>query len=86
MIDAYFDSENEFRELMNMMDNRTEEEIIDKFETEIISQNKIRELEEENDLISEEISKLRGENDEVVAENSHLKAKIRELEEQLNSK
>lgn len=72
MIDAYFDDENEFEELMDMINNETKDEIIEKFETEIISENKIVELEQEIDKAN--------------AENIQLKAKIKELENQLKSK
>ena len=49
MIDAYFDDENEYEELVNMINNETADEIVGKFESEIISQNKIFELEKELD-------------------------------------
>lgn len=86
MIDAFFDDETEFKELMDMINNETEDEIIEKFETEIISENKIIELQNENEAYASEISQLRSENDVVVAENSQLKSEIEELKNQLKNK
>ena len=93
MIDAYFDDEDEFQELMEMINNETEDEVIGKFETEIISENKIRELKQElevfaseNEQVVSENSQLRSENEQVVSENSILKAEIQELKNQLNNK
>lgn len=72
MINAYFDDEKEYDELINMINYETEDEIIDKFETEIRTQNKMKEVEQfANDAIEE---------------NKQLKAKIKELEKKLESK
>lgn len=100
MIDAYFDDENQFRELMNMINKETAEEIVGKFETEIISQNRIVELAQERDeayaKVDEANSRVDEANirfDEVNAKlieannkNSRLLAEIEELKNQLNSK
>ena len=100
MIDAYFDDEKEFEEMMRMINSETKEEIIEKFETEIISENKIKELEEElenaNARANEANARFNEINaradeanarfNEINAENIRLKAKIKELENQLNNK
>ena len=89
MIDAYFDDEDEFRRLMDMMDNNTSSEVIDGFspfdgfrESLENADRRIAELEEENSRISE----LEAENSELEAENSELEARIKELENQIYGK
>ncbi len=78
MIDAYFADEKEYEELINMINNETADEVIGRFETEIISQNKIIELEKElNEVI------IRADNAE--AENLRLKNEIKMLKNRLNS-
>ena len=114
MIDAYFDDENEFKELMDMINNETAEDIVGKFETEIISHNKIIELKEGLDEANSKLDEANSRVDEANAravkaedravkaearavkaenkakntdsENIQLKAKIKELENQLNGK
>ena len=100
MIDAYFDDENEYEELVNMINNETADEIVGKFESEIISQNKIIELEKEldgaNSRADSEASRadseaLRADSetiraDNAEAENRRLKEEIEMLKSQLNSK
>ena len=85
MIDAYFADEKEYEELINMINNETADEVIDRFETEIISQNKIIELEKElNEVIIRADSEaIRADNAE--AENLRLKNEIKMLKNRLNS-
>ena len=79
MIGAYFDDENEFEELMDMINNETAEETVGKFESEIILENRLAEWEKEVDRANARVEK-------VIAENVQLKARIRELENQLINK
>ena len=48
MIDAYFDDENEYEEMINMINNNTSVETIEKFESLDIFKNKVSELEKIN--------------------------------------
>ena len=79
MIGAYFDDENESEELMDMINNETAEETVGKFESEIILENRLAEWEKEVDRANARVEK-------VIAENVQLKARIRELENQLINK
>lgn len=92
MIDAYFDDEDE-DEVMKMINNETAEDIVGKFETEIISQNRINVWKEEADNANARADKseVRADEAEVRANKAdaeviQLKAKIKELEKQLNNK
>lgn len=90
MIDAHSSNEKEFKDLMNMLNYETDEEVVDKFETEIISQNKIAELEEELKKAKEITNTKVNEANERVNESElkikELKSRIKELEKQLNEK
>ena len=46
MIDAYFDDENKYKELINMMDNNTSKEIKQKFESEEFIYEDVKFMEE----------------------------------------
>ena len=93
MIDAYFDNEHEYEELMVLINKETNDEIIGKFETEIISENKIKELEDELVKSNNERDSAYIERDsaydkisEVNHENMQLKSRIKDLENQLKKK
>ena len=93
MIDAYFVDEKEYEELINMINNETADEVIGRFETEIISQNKIIELEKElNEVIIRADSEaIRADSEASRADNAEaeilrLKNEIKMLKNQLNSK
>ena len=93
MIDAYFDNEHEYEELMVLINKETNDEIIGKFETEIISENKIKELEDELVKSNNERDSAYIERDsaydkisEVNHENMKLKSRIKDLENQLKKK
>ncbi|WP_407377377.1 hypothetical protein [Methanobrevibacter sp.] len=93
MVDAYFEDENEYEELINMINDGAADEIVGKFETEIISQNKIIELEKELDSANSRADSeaLRANNEALRADNAEaeinrLKDEINMLKNQLNSK
>ena len=82
MIDAYFDEENDFKRLMNMMNNNTSSEVIDEF-------SPFDGFRESLDYADRRISQLEEENSELEAENSRipeLEARIKELENQIYGK
>ena len=92
MIDAYFDDE-EFKELIDMINNETGEDVVGRFETEIISQNKLIELGEKLDVMSAEKDAADAENVRLKAEKdaldnriTQLQDTIKELENQLRLK
>ena len=86
MIDAYFDNEKEFEELISMINNETADDIVGRFETEIISQNKIAELEKELDGANSRADNEAIRADNAEAEIRRLKDEIEMLKNQLNSK
>ena len=93
MIDAYFDDDEEFKELIDMINNETGEDVVGRFETEIISQNKLIELGEKLDVMSAEKDAADAENVRLKAEKdaldnriTQLQDTIKELENQLRLK
>lgn len=93
MIDAYFDDDEEFKELIGMINNETGEDVVGRFETEIISQNKLIELGEKLDVMSAEKDAADAENVRLKAEKdaldnriTQLQDTIKELENQLRLK
>lgn len=85
MIDAYFDDENEYEELICMINNETADDVVGKFESEIISQNKIIELEKELDGANSRADSEAIRADNAEAEIRRLKDEIELLKCQLSS-
>ena len=78
MVDAYFDDENEYRRVINMLKENTSPESIEKFESLDIAESKISELEKAN-------STANGKINELEKENANLKDEIRYLKSQANN-
>ena len=79
MIDAYFDDENEFNEMIRMLEQKTNPETIEQFQSEIRLKNELSQVSAERDEISAENNKLRTKTDEITAENTELKTKTHEI-------
>lgn len=79
MINAFFDDEKEHEELIKMINNETENEIIGRFETEIRTQNRLQDLEQAKNELTEENKQLKNQNNELID-------KIKKLEKQLETK
>ena len=79
MIDAYFDDEKEFNEMIRMLEQKTTPETIEQFQSEIRLKNELSQISAERDEISAENNKLRTKTDEITAENTELKTKAHEI-------
>ena len=93
MIDAYFDDENEYEEMINMINENTTVETIEKFESLDIFKNKVLELEKikatlekkkanlekYNANLEKEKANLEKYKANLEKENANLKAQIKDL-------
>ena len=93
MIDAYFDDENEYRRVINMLKENTSPESIEKFESLDIAESKISELEKDNSTANGKINELEkanstanGKINDLEKENATLKDEIRYLKSQAKNK
>ena len=91
MIDAYFDDENKYKELINMMDNNTSKEIKQKFESEEFiyedvkfmeenMNNMKKDLTEANNTIQEQNNKIEEKNNTIQEQNNKIEEKDKKLE------
>ena len=91
MIDAYFDDENKYKELINMMDNNTSKEIKQKFESEEFiyedvkfmeenMNNMKKDLTEANNTIQEQNNKIEEKNNTIQEQNDKIEEKDKKLE------
>lgn len=77
MIDAYFDDEEEYQKVKNMLEQKVSQETRDKFASEIRRENRLMQVSAERDKISAERDEALAKNSEISAERDEAFAFIR---------
>ena len=77
MIDAYFDDENKYKELINMMDNNTSKEIKQKFESEEFIYEDVKFMEENMNNMKKDLTEA---NNTIQEQNNKIEEKDKKLE------
>ena len=92
MVDAYFDDENEYWRVINMLKDNTSQESVEKFESVEIFKNKVSELEKVNASANGKIADLEranasanGKISDLERANADLEAEIKYLKSQVNN-
>ena len=93
MTDAYFDKEEKYQKVINMLKEKTHSETIENFETVTIYKNKVSELEKTNNTLEQTNQNLEQTNHNLKNANnaanqkiSKLKAEIAQLKKQNGQK
>ena len=86
LVDAFFEDDNEYWRLMNMINNGTSKGVIEECSPFSGFKEDIMYLKEDLTDANQHIDELEAKNAELEAEKSELEAKINELESKLNGK
>ena len=86
MTDAYFDEEEKYQKVINMLKEKTHSETIENFETVTIYKNKVSELEKTNNTLEQTNHNLKNANNAANQKISKLKAEIAQLKKQNGQK
>ena len=86
MTDAYFDKEEKYQKVINMLKEKTHSETIENFETVTIYKNKVSELEKTNNTLEQTNHNLKNANNAANQKISKLKAEIAQLKKQNGQK